>query len=65
MSQLTTEQRDILAEVGHMQLLLESHQAAARYCREQMRKLRQRLMELEQAAAAQAQAQAEPAKQLT
>lgn len=50
MSPLTTEQRDILAEVGHMQLLLESHQAAARYCRDQMKQLRQRLMELEQAA---------------
>jgi len=50
MSQLTPELRDILAEVGHMQLLLESHQTAARYCRDQMKKLRQRLMELEQAA---------------
>lgn len=50
MSQLTPELRDILAEVGHLQLLLESHQAAARYCRDQMKKLRQRLVELEQAA---------------
>ncbi len=49
MSQITAEQRDILAEVGHFHLMLESHQTAARFCRDQLKKLRQRLAEVEQA----------------
>ncbi len=52
MSQPTTEQRDLLAEVGHFHLMLESHQIAARFCRDQLKLLRQRLAELEQAAQA-------------
>ena len=63
--QITTEQRDILAEIGHTQLLLESHEAAAHYCRQQMGKLRDRLMALEQPAAIAEQAQTEPAKPST
>lgn len=50
MSQVSSEQRDLLAEVGHLHLVLESHQNAARFCREQLRQLRHRLMEAEQAA---------------
>jgi hypothetical protein len=50
MSQITAEQRDLLAEIGHFHLLLESHNVAARFCREQLKKLRQRLAEVEQAA---------------
>ena len=50
MSQLSQTQRDLLAEVGHFHLMLESHQNAARFCREQLRQLRQRLAEAEQAA---------------
>jgi uncharacterized coiled-coil protein SlyX len=53
MSQITAEQRDILAEVGHFHLMLESHQTAARFCRDQLKKLRQRLAEVEQALQAQ------------
>lgn len=47
-SALTPEQRELLMEVGRIHLVLESHQNAARFCRSQLRKLRQRLMELEQ-----------------
>ncbi len=50
MSPSSSEQRDLLAEVGHFHLMLESHQNAARFCREQLRQLSQRLMEAEQAA---------------
>ena len=41
--QLTTEQREILAEIGHFYLLLESHQAATKYCHEHLQALRAQL----------------------
>ena len=50
MSQLSQTQRDLLAEVGHFHLMLESHQIAARFCKDQLKQLRQRLAEAEQAA---------------
>lgn len=50
MSRLSTEQLELLAEVGHFHLMLESHQIATRYCKDQLKKLRQRLAEMEQAA---------------
>ena len=49
------DQRELLAEVGRFHLLLESHQNAVRFCRKQLRELRQRLAEAEQQAALQAQ----------
>lgn len=45
--QLTPEQRDILAEVGHYHLMLETHQTAARFCKTQLKQLRERLVEQE------------------
>lgn len=45
-----SEQQALLTEVGRFHLILESHQDAARFCREQLRILRQRLAESEQAA---------------
>ena len=50
MSQLSQTQRDLLAEVGHFHLMLESPQIAARFCKDQLKQLRQRLAEAEQAA---------------
>lgn len=50
MSQIIAEQRDLLAEIGHFHLMLESHQTASRFCRDQLKKLRHRLVEVEQAA---------------
>lgn len=58
MSQLSQTQRDLLAEIGRFHMMLESPsrrryvlvQNAARFCREQLRQLRQRLAEAEQAA---------------
>lgn len=51
---ISIEQRDILADIGHFHLMLESHQNAARFCRDQLKKLRQRLAEIEQAQVPQA-----------
>ena len=45
-----SDQQALLAEVGRFHLLLESHQNAVRFCRNQLRELRQRLAEAEQAA---------------
>ena len=42
--------QDLLAETGRFYLMLESHQNAVRFCRNQLRELRQRLAEAEQAA---------------
>ena len=50
-----SDQQALLAEVGRFHLLLESHQNAVRFCRNQLRELRQRLAEAEQQAALQAQ----------
>ncbi len=44
------DQQAMLAEVGRFHLMLESHQNAVRFCRNQLRELRQRLAEAEQAA---------------
>ena len=44
------DQQVLLAEIGRFHLLLDSHQNAARFCRKQLRELRQRLAEAEQAA---------------
>ena len=46
---ITPEQKELLAEIGHFHLMLESHQSAARFCRDQLKKVRQRLTEVEQA----------------
>ncbi len=46
----STDHQELLAEVGRFHLMLESHQNAVRFCREQLRQLRQRLAEGEQAA---------------
>ena len=46
--QVTPEQREILAEIGHLHLMLESHQMAAKYCKEQLKQLRSRLEQFEQ-----------------
>lgn len=55
MLELTAEQKELLVEVGHYHLMLESHQTAVRFCRDQLKKLRQRLTESEQASLAQPQ----------
>ena len=47
--QLTQEQRHILTEIGHFHLMLESHQLAAKHCREQLKALRSQLEQSEQA----------------
>lgn len=49
-SQLTSEQRDLLTEVGHYHLMLETHRTAVRFCKTQLKQLRERLVEQEQPA---------------
>lgn len=46
--QVSTAQRQLLAEIGHLHLVLDSHQSAARFCRQQLRQLRAQLEQLEQ-----------------
>lgn len=46
--QVTPEQRQILAEIGHVHLMLESHNMAAKFCREQLKQLRAQLEQSEQ-----------------
>lgn len=48
--QPTPQQREVLAEVGHFYMMLESHEMAAQHCREQLEQLRGRLLELQQSA---------------
>lgn len=45
--QLSEEQRELLMEIGHFHLMLESHQTATRFCRQQLKALRSRLEEVE------------------
>lgn len=45
--EVTPAQRKILAEIGHLHVMLESHQMAAKYCREQLKQLRSRLEQME------------------
>lgn len=47
-SHLTPDQHRILAEIGHLHLVLESHKTAARFCREQLKLLRAQLEHTEQ-----------------
>lgn len=47
--QVTPDQREVLAEIGHLHLMLESHKMAVKHCREQLERLSQQLMEMEQA----------------
>ena len=50
--QVTSEQREILAEIGHLHLVLESHQMTAKMCRQRLKQLRSQLEQLEQSQAA-------------
>ena len=45
---LSDEQRELLAQIGHFHLMSESHQNAANFCLEQIVSLRARLEQLEQ-----------------
>ena len=46
--QVTPQQRQLLAEIGHLHLMIESHQAAARFCRDQLKQLRAQLEQPDQ-----------------
>lgn len=43
----TPDQQQLLAELGHLHLVLESHQRAAQYCIEQIQSVRTRLEALD------------------
>lgn len=45
---ITPEQKQVLAEIGHFHLMLESHQRAAQHCAEQIQSLRSQLETTEQ-----------------
>ena len=45
---ITPEQKEVLAELGHLHLVLESHQMAAQHCVEQIQNLRSQLEQMEQ-----------------
>ena len=46
--QVTPQQRQLLAEIGHLHLVLESHKRAAHFCLDQLKQLRAQLEQLEQ-----------------
>ena len=45
--QLTEDQRTLLAEIGRLHLVRQSHLEAARFCRDQIEQLRTQLQQLE------------------